>query len=207
MSVSAESALSDVVLASGSAIRARILTDAGVSFRIVRPGVDEAAVKAAMADAAGEDVALALAEAKARAVMASGATAGAEVVVAADQILRFGGALFDKVDTMAAARARLAALSGNTHELVNGMVVARDGALIDRHLQISRLTMRPLSPAFLDSYLARAGEAILSSVGCYQFEGLGAQLFERVEGDFFAVLGLPLLPLLALLRVHGALDS
>lgn len=207
MSVSAESALSDVVLASGSAIRARILTDAGVSFRIVRPGVDEAAVKAAMADAAGEDVALALAEAKARAVMASGATAGAEVVVAADQILRFGGALFDKVDTMAAARARLAALSGNTHELVNGMVVARDGALIDRHLQISRLSMRPLSPAFLDSYLARAGEAILSSVGCYQFEGLGAQLFERVEGDFFAVLGLPLLPLLALLRVHGALDS
>lgn len=190
-----------IVLASGSAIRAKVLRDAGVAFSVVKPGVDEGAIKARMTGASGEDIALALAREKALAV--SRTTEG--VVIGGDQILRFGGELFDKVDTMEAVRARLRALSGRTHDLVGGVVLARGDVVLEDYVGVSKLTMRAVSDAMIEWYLEQEGEALLASVGCYQFENAGAQLFEAIDGDYFAILGLPLLPTLAMLRSAGAL--
>ncbi len=194
-----------LTLASGSAIRLRILTSAGVAVTVEKPSVDEAALKADMSGrgASGEDIAQALADAKAVAV--SRRRPG--LVIGGDQVLRFNGVLHDKAENLTEARARLAELAGETHELVGGVALARDGVVVRRHLEVSRLRMRALSDAALDRYMAAAGDAILASVGCYQFEGLGAQLFDRVDGDYFAILGLPLLPLLAMLRAEGALPA
>jgi len=191
-----------IVLASTSAIRRRILTDAGVDFDAESPGVDEDAIKDAMADATAEEVARALASAKAQAISKRRPD---DWVLGGDQVLRFDGKLYDKVGTMAQARNRLENMRGQPHELVGAIALARDGAVLACHTEVSRMEMRDFSDAFLDAYLERAGEGILGSVGCYQYENLGAQLFERVDGDFFAILGLPLLPVLGLLRLHGAL--
>lgn len=195
-----------IVLASASAVRRRILADAGVAFEAVSPDVDEAAIKNAMLQqgAAVEAVARKLAEEKALAVSRLRPEA---VVIGSDQILSLDGDVHDKARTMEEARARLLLLRGRDHLLVGGTALARDGALRTVHVETSRLKVRAFSDAFLDGYLAQAGEAILASVGCYQFEGLGAQLFEKVEGDYYAVLGLPLVATLSMLRAEGALSA
>lgn len=190
-----------LILASGSAVRKQMLAAAGLSFEIDAPRVDEEAAKASLR-AAGmtpRNQADALAELKALSVsrMRPG------FVIGADQMLAVEGHTFDKPKDRAEARAHLDQLRGRTHELLTAAVVAKDGEIIWRHMETPRLRMRRFSDAFLDDYLDRIGEAALHSVGAYQLEGLGAQLFERVDGDYFAVLGLPLLPLLAFLREHG----
>ncbi|MDP1736784.1 MAG: Maf family protein [Caulobacter sp.] len=195
----------DVVLASGSRARAQVLAAAGVTFDVAVAGVDEGAVKAGLlAQGNGpREVADALAELKA--IKVSRHRPGA-LVIGADQTLDLAGALFDKAETMAEARDRLQHLRGKTHKLHSAVVVALDGAVIWREIPAARLTMRPFSDAFLDSYLAGAGESILGSVGCYRLEDEGVQLFSRIDGDYFTILGLPLMGLLDLLRRYGALD-
>jgi len=124
-------------------------------------------------------------------------------IIGADQMLAVDGETLDKPKDMAEARSHLMRLRGRTHALLTAAVVAREGAIIWRHIDTPKLRMRDFSDTFADEYLARVGDAALKSVGAYQLEGLGAQLFERVEGDYFSVLGLPLLPLMAFLREHG----
>jgi septum formation protein len=190
-----------LVLASASASRRRMLEAAGLAFEIDPPRTDEEAAKASLR-AAGmkpRDQADALAELKALSI----SRRRPAFVIGADQMLAVDGDVLDKPKDAAEARTHLQRLRGKTHELLTAAVVAREGAIIWRHIETPRLKMRAFSDAFLDEYLARAGEATLRSVGAYQLEGLGAQLFERVDGDFFSVLGLPLLPLLAFLREHG----
>jgi septum formation protein len=193
----------NVVLASTSAIRIQLLTAAGVPFQAEPAGVDETSIKDSLL-AEGfspRDIADALAEAKA--VKVSRRRAG--LVIGADQTLDFEGRLFDKAQTVDEARARLAEMRGRTHKLHCGMVVARDGVPIWREVVTTTLRMRPFSDEYLEGYLQRNAPEILSSVGCYQLEGEGVQLFDRIEGDYFAILGLSLIPLLDLLRRHGAL--
>jgi septum formation protein len=191
-----------VVLASTSAIRKHVLAAAGVVFEAVSAGVDETAIKESLqAEGVGpRDIADALAEAKA--VKVSRRRPG--LVVGADQTLDLDGELFDKAETVEEARDRLKRLRGKTHKLHCGMVVARDGEPIWREVVTTSLRMRPFSDAYLDAYLERNAPEVLSSVGCYQLEGEGIQLFDRIEGDYFAILGLSLIPLLDLLRRHGA---
>lgn len=194
----------EVVLASTSAIRKTLLTGAGVGYRAVSPGVDEDAAKTALlADGAGpRAIADALAELKA--IRTSNRTPGA-LVIGADTTLELDGGLVDKAASLDEARDKLRALRGKTHRLHSAVVVARDGLPIWRDLSSPRLTVRAFSEAWLEDYVAAEGEALLWSVGCYRLEGPGVQLFEKVEGDHFAVLGLPLIGLLDLLRRHGAL--
>jgi septum formation protein len=194
-----------IVLASQSAARRAVLTGAGVPFEPTVAGVDEDAVKASLlAEGAGpREVADALAELKAIRVSAK----RPELVIGADQTLDLEGRLYDKVENLPAARERLKGLRGRAHRLHSAVVVAKDGAPIWREVVTARLTMRDFSDAFLDDYLAREGEAALGSVGCYRLEGPGAQLFSRIEGDYFAILGLPLLGLMELLRRHGVLPA
>jgi septum formation protein len=191
-----------LLLASRSTARRRLLADAGLRFETVDAGVDEAAVKQALLaeQAPPADIARALAELKA--VKASRTRPGT-LAIGADQVLACGAALFDKPADLAHARATLLALAGRSHMLVSAVCVAADGTPIWHHVDQAILRMRRLSEAALDVYLAAEGEAVLDSVGAYRLEGLGAQLFERVDGDYFTVLGLPLLPLLAFLRGHG----
>ncbi|MBI1404855.1 MAG: septum formation protein Maf [Caulobacter sp.] len=193
-----------VILASTSAARRALLSAAGVAHEAVSPGVDEDAAKAALlADkATPREIADALAELKA--VRISARRPGA-LVIGADQTLDFRGRLFDKARSLEEARARLQQLRGESHLLHSAVVVARDGRPIWREVPSAKLTMRPFSNAFLDAWLARQGEGLLGSVGCYRLEDEGVQLFSSLEGDYFTVLGLPMLGLLDLLRRHGAL--
>lgn len=183
-----------------------MLRGAGLDFEILPARIDEDEIKLALkADGAKvRDAATALAELKAHRVSQN---AGADFVIAADSMLDCGGEWFDKPADMAAARLQLQALRGKTHDLVSAVVLARGGSVIWRHAEAARLTMRDFSDGFLDAYLAQAGEAVLSSVGCYQLEGLGVQLFSRIQGDFFTILGLPLLPLLDILRENKVLRA
>jgi septum formation protein len=194
-----------LILASGSAARRQMLSAAGLTFEVATPRVDEEAVKASLrADGlAPRDQAGALAEIKALSVSRSGSA----FVVGADQMLALGGEVFDKPKNAEEARRQLQHLRGQTHALITAAVVACDGAVIWRHIDTPKLRMRAFSDGFLDEYLAQAGDAVLHSVGAYQLEGLGAQLFERVEGDYFSVLGLPLLPLLSFLREHSVVRA
>ncbi len=193
-----------MILASASAARARILDDAGVPHTVEPAAVDESAVKASLRaeGASAEDAALSLAGLKAEKIARRRPGA---LVIGADQILDHGGDWLDKPGNRSAARATLDALRGQAHVLVSGVAVVRDGDLLWRYAERASLTMRDFSDAFLDAYLDRIGDAAFASVGAYQIEGLGAQLFDRVEGDYFVILGLPLLPLLDFLRGHGAL--
>jgi septum formation protein len=204
--MSLQAAVPPVVLASASAARAAVLRDAGIVFEAVPAAVDEAAVKgAARAEgAAAGDAAMLLAGLKAQAV---GRRRPEALVIGCDQILVCGGAWFDKPVDLAAARAQLLALRGAEHGLETAVVCHRNGAEIWRHLARPRLVMRAFSEAFLDAYLLAEGEALLGSVGAYRLEGRGALLFERIEGEHQAIMGLPLLPLLGFLRQHRVLMS
>jgi len=194
-----------VILASKSAARRAVLDGAGVTYEATVAGVDEDAVKTGLlAEGAGpRDIADALAELKA--IRVSMARPG--FVIGSDQTLDLDGALYDKAEDIAAARGRLQRLRGKTHKLHSAVVVAKDGAPIWREVVTCSLTMRDFSDAFLEDYLAVEGEHALGSVGCYRLEGPGAQLFSRIEGDYFAILGLPLMGLLDLLRRHGELAA
>ncbi len=194
-----------VTLASRSAARQAILRNAGVVFEAVGSGVDEEAAKAGLLaeGASPREVADALAELKAFKV----STKGPGLVIGSDQTLDLDGVLFDKVDTGEAARERLLQLRGKVHKLHSAVVVARDGQPIWRVVETTRLSVRHFSDAWLDGYLARNAPDVLSSVGCYFLEGEGVQLFDRIDGDYFAILGLPVVGLFDFLRLHGALES
>lgn len=194
-----------IILASRSAARRAVLDGAGVAYEAVVAGVDEDAVKVEMLarGASPSDVADTLAELKA--IRVSRLNPG--FVIGADQTLDLNGQLYDKAEDVAAARARLKLLRGKTHKLHSAVVVARDGVPIWRETATASLTMRDFSDSFLEAYLAEEGEAALGSVGCYRLEGPGAQLFSVIEGDYFAILGLPLMGLLELLRQHGEVVS
>lgn len=190
-----------VILASKSAARTAVLKGAGVAFETAVSGVDEDAVKTALLAEGQGPRAIAEALAELKALKISQSRPG--LVIGADQTLELDGQLYDKAETVEEARARLKLLRGKAHQLHAAVVVAKDGAPIWRDLVTCTLTMRDFSDAFLEDYLVREGEAALGSVGCYRLESLGAQLFSRIEGDYFAILGLPLLGLLDLLRNHG----
>ena len=199
-------AVPPVVLASASPTRAALLRSAGISIAIDAAAIDEAEVKASLraARAAPAAIAESLAELKAQRV--SRRHAGS-LVIGADQVLECDGVLFDKPVDLAAARNQLLALRGCVHRLISAVVLMRDGQRVWHHVDRAELKMRDFSADFLDRYLESAGEAALSSVGAYQLEGCGAQLFASIDGDYFTILGLPLLPLLDILREHGVLAS
>jgi septum formation protein len=195
-----------LVLASASAVRARLLAAAGVDFRIEPAELDETFLKQACR-AEGRlaaACALALAEAKARQVAAR---CGRAVIIGADQLLVCGEAWFDKPADLGQARAQLQALRGHTHELVTAVCAVQGKSRLWHAVSSPRLTMRYFTDAFLDDYIRAEGADIIGSVGAYRFEGRGAQLFEHIEGDYFAILGLPLLELLGFLRTKGMILS
>jgi septum formation protein len=199
-----------VILASKSAARRAVLQGAGVPFEAAVAGVDEDAAKVTLlaGGATPLEVAEALAEQKAVRISAARLSSGRPgLVIGADQTLEFEGGLYDKVETIAAARDRLKLLRGKPHQLHSAVVVARDGAPVWRETVSATLTLRDVSDAFIEDYLRDEGEAALGSVGCYRLEGLGAQLFARIDGDYFVILGLPLLGLLDLLRQHQVLSA
>lgn len=199
-----------LILASGSAVRRKLLADAGLKFSVEDSQVDEDAIKAGFAEGeesaerATDRLALQLAEAKALAVSARHEGA---LVIGADQILSCEGRRYDKPKSMAEARANLLAFRGRPHILHSGLVLVKDGGAVWNLTARATLTMREFSEAFVDAYLEEAGERVMKSVGCYQLEGPGVQLFEKIEGDYFSILGLPMLPLLDELRRHGVVRS
>ncbi|NKB55478.1 MAG: septum formation protein Maf [Alphaproteobacteria bacterium] len=195
-----------VILASASPSRAAVLRNAGVSIESDPASIDEDAVKDSFRKDNGSaaQVAEALAELKAQRVSQRHDDA---LVIGADQMLQCGGIWFDKPVDLDQARGHLVALRGKTHELLAAVCVVRNGQCIWRHLESARLTMRSFSDAFLDEYLDTVGEAACLSVGAYQLEGRGAQLFSQIEGDYFTILGLPLLPLLGFLVNQGVVTA
>ncbi len=195
-----------IVLASGSAFRQKMLRDAGVVFRVERSEIDERAVEKTLEGSGADPETLAQVLAEAKAVDVSEREKGA-LVIGADQTLSLGDEVFHKPADMEGARRHLLKLSGRTHQLNSAVVIARDGGVIWRHVGVARLTMRDLDPAFVGRHLSNVGEKALASVGAYQIEGEGIQLFEKIEGDTFTIVGLPLLPLLAELRSLGAIDG
>lgn len=192
-----------IILASGSAIRAKILHATGIVFEVEKPGVDESSIKrsAKKEELDPEKTAMRLAEAKCSAV----ASVRDGIVIGSDQILEFEGRLYDKPQTMGEARKRFVEMQNASHTLINAIAVARDGDIIWRHVDRPKLFLRALSEKEIDDYLSAAGPEILHSVGAYQIENLGSRLFDHIEGDHNAVLGLSLFPLLTLLRREKAI--
>jgi septum formation protein len=194
--------MTPLVLASQSATRAKLLKATGIAFIATDSRVDERAAEAPLmaAGASPADIAMALAEAKALAVSARKPGA---LVIGADQTLDFDGKRWTKPATVADAHEQLARLSGHTHRLHSAVAVARQGNIAWRHNESAGLTLRSLTAEAIDAYLAEVGDAVLGSVGAYQIEGPGIRLFEKIDGDYFTILGLPLLPLLLYLRGEG----
>ena len=198
--------MTDFILGSGSAGRRMILQNAGLDFDVIRPRVDEDAVKEAFfrdENAMPADLAAILARIKAEEVSARTGLP----VLGADQILVCDGKIFSKPASMEEARQNLLTLRGKTHRLISALAVARNGETLWSHVDSADMTMRDFSNDFLGRYLARIGERALSSVGCYQIEGPGIQLFESIDGDYFTIIGLPILPFLDWLRSAGIIPS
>lgn len=195
-----------LILASKSPFRAMLLKNAGIPFRMEAADIDERSIEAPLfnSGATPEDLAQVLAEAKAANV--SERFVG-NIVLGSDQTLSLGDDIFHKPRNMEEARHHLLRLSGRTHQLNSAMAIARDGETIWRHLSTARLTMRQLSPEFIGRHLSEVGESALQSVGAYQYEGRGIQLFETIEGDYFTIVGLPILPLLEELRRLGEING
>ena len=198
-----------ILLASASVVRQNILLSAGIDFEILPVAIDETQVRAgALADdMIPEDIAMLLAFLKAQAASQHFAVASPESITAyaigADQILVCEGQIINKPDTIVAARDQLLWLAGKSHKLFSAIVLLRDGQRIWHHLAVSSLTMRQFDAAFADAYIQHIGDAALSSPGAYQIESAGTSLFSKIDGDHFEILGLPLLPLLGILREHG----
>ena len=192
-----------LILASQSRARQMLLANAGIVFQAVPADIDERAVQQASGLAAPGEIAALLAREKA--LWVSSRHPG-KYVVGADQTLALGDRLFSKPAGLEQAAEQLRALAGHAHTLHSAVAVARDGKILFAETAIARMSMRPLSEVEIKVYLDAAGEAVTSSVGAYQLEGLGVHLFDRIEGDHFTVLGLPLLPLLAFLRNERLLD-
>lgn len=195
-----------LILASQSPFRRALMENAGLTFKAIAAEIDERAIEVELErlSPSPSETALHLAEAKARTV---GATNPGCLVIGSDQTLSLGDRVFHKPADLEDAREHLAALSGKTHALNSGVVIVADGEVKWRHVSTARLTMRPLTEVFMDRYLARVGDKVLGSVGAYQMEGEGIQLFEGIDGDYFTIIGLPMLPLLAQLRAMGAIDA
>jgi septum formation protein len=191
-----------LVLASKSAIRRTLLETAGLPIEVRPADIDERGIETKSPVQTPDAVAALLAREKASAIARS---MPGRLVLGADQVLGLGNQRFSKPNDRAAARVQLRALSGRTHALYSAVVFVQDGKVLFEHIGIARLTMRTFSDRFLDDYLDAVGDAAMASVGAYQLEGLGIQLFDHVEGDYFTVLGLPLLPALDFLRRHGSL--
>jgi septum formation protein len=190
-----------LILASGSAARKSLLEAAGLTFDVVPAAIDEAAVRSAIfsetTGAEAADIASVLAAEKARVVSLAHEDA---IVIGADQVLALGGKIFAKAESLAEAREVLKMLRGRTHELVSAVALARGGTVHWQTSETADMTMRDFSDEFLGFYLERLGDRALTSVGCYELEGLGVQLFDEIDGDYFTILGIPLLALLARLR-------
>ena len=191
----------ELVLASGSFIRRKLLEDAGLKFTVQPPDVDETAIKKAVQNGTESlppaDIAQILAQTKAQTVSGQNPD---QLTIGADQVLSFEGRLYSKPHSTDAARDQLFELRGNSHELISAVCVARNGETLWSYEQSAVLTMRDFSNEFLGRYLAEMGETVCESVGGYKLEGRGVQLFEKIEGDYFTILGLPLLALLEFLR-------
>ncbi len=190
-----------LVLASASAARQAMLRGAGLSFDVVPAAIDEAGIRDTILEttegAEAGDIASVLASEKARVVSCVQPDA---LVIGADQVLVLGGRIFSKPASVAEAREHLVMLKGRTHDLISAVALARNGTVHWQTSATAAMTVRDFSDEFLGAYLERMGERVLGSVGCYELEGSGVQLFERIEGDYFTILGIPLLPLLARLR-------
>ncbi|MGV3580311.1 Maf family protein [Brevundimonas sp.] len=193
-----------LILASRSAARRAMLTGAGVPYTAMDAGVDEDAIKASLDGIDPAELALELARAKALAVSRHDPEAW---VLGSDQTLDFDGGMISKARDLTEARSRLQSMRGDTHHLNSGVALAWGGAVVWSGVDTARMTMRRFSDEFLDAYLEAEGEGLLGSVGCYRLEGMGSQLFDRVEGDYFTVLGMPLWPVLAELRRAGVIAT
>ncbi|HTO64661.1 MAG TPA: Maf family protein [Bradyrhizobium sp.] len=191
-----------LILASQSRARQELLRNAGIEAEAVPAEIDERALQAAAGSTVPSDIAALLAREKALAVSAC---RPGHHVIGADQTLALGDRLFNKPHGRAGAFEQLRLLAGHSHQLHSAVAVARDGAIVFEHVAVAGMTMRALSEADISAYLAAAGDAVAASVGAYQLEGLGVHLFERINGDHFTILGLPLLPLLGFLRSHRLL--
>lgn len=197
---------SSLILASSSPFRRMLMQNAGLRFEAIAADIDERAIEAPLeASGAGPD-AIALVLAKAKAVAVSQINRGA-LVIGSDQTMSLGDRVFHKPKDTAEAEAHLLALSGKTHRLNSAIAIARDGDIIWEHLSHAELTMRELDPGFVHRHVSRVGKIALASVGAYQLEGEGIQLFSSINGDYFTILGLPMLPLLAELRALEAIDG
>ncbi len=188
---------SPLILASQSGARKMLLANAGLEFKAITADIDERGIQAASGLSNPREIGLLLAGEKAKAVSAGHP---GSYVIGADQTLALGMRLFNKPSGHTQALAQLRDLAGKTHELNSAIAVARDGTIVFEDVSVARMTMREMTDAELSAYLDAAGDAVTTSVGAYQLEGLGIHLFDRIEGDHFTILGLPLLPLLAFLR-------
>jgi septum formation protein len=199
---------SRLILASASATRRAVLESAGLVIDVVPANIDEAAIRDAILDATtgaeGADIASVLAAEKARLVSETHRDA---LVVGADQVLALGGKIFGKAESIAEAREILTMLRGRTHELISAVALARNGTVHWQTSAFAEMTVRKFSDEFLGCYLEKLGDRVLRSVGCYEIEGPGAQLFEHIDGDYFTILGIPLIELLSRLRHEGIISA
>lgn len=189
----------NLILASGSPFRRQLMEAAGLAFEIEPARIDERAVEAPLVEAGAtpDEVAASLASAKARDVAAKWP---GKFIVGSDQVMSMDGDIFHKCRSVEDARRQLRTMRGRTHKLSSAVSIFHEGAEVWRHVATASMTFRDFSDTFLEHYMDRAGTNVLLTVGAYSFEGLGLQLFERVAGDYFTIIGLPMLPLLAALR-------